>query len=450
MLFLAGPSYWEAQGEPASDWRTEARAAASRRDWEQAIAGYQKALEQTPQDANLRVELATVLKSAGRFVEAIGALRDALRISPQDERAELELGDTYRQIYNYDEARRIFETAHREHPRSSAPLVSLGLLGIELQTYDGAIAHLQAALRLAPSDLTARDDLAAAYHAKGDQANALVQLNLIIAKDFRNALAHYLRGSIYADRNENGKALSDTQQVFESQPDNKEGRLLLGKIELRLNQCGDAVEALAPLGNSPNAAQETLYLLERAYDCSGQKDLAQKTLARFEEASKGDRSLKENQTQAEHLVHEANALAMKSQFAPALDLLQQAIEKDPQNGDAYSQLAKIFFSEGEMDKAGDAVDHALAIHPYHPDYLYVKGRVLEREGKRDEALQEFEKTVLINPKESDAYYEMGMLYEKRGDQTSAVAAFTKSVELSPDDPDYRRALTAAEARTTSP
>ncbi|MFY9529559.1 MAG: tetratricopeptide repeat protein, partial [Candidatus Acidiferrales bacterium] len=99
MLFLAGPSYWEAQGAPASDWRAEARAAASRRDWEQAIAGYQRALEQAPQDANLYLEYGTVLKSAGRFAEAIGTLRDALRISPRNERAELELGDTYRQIY---------------------------------------------------------------------------------------------------------------------------------------------------------------------------------------------------------------------------------------------------------------------------------------------------------------------------------------------------------------
>jgi protein O-GlcNAc transferase len=303
---------------------------------------------------------------------------------------------------------------------------------------------------LSPSSLAGRRDLAAAYHAKGDQASALRELNLILAKDPRHAYAHYLRASIHADRNENQKALSDVEQVVRSQPDNQEGRLLLGKIELRLDKCGDAVEALAPLGNSPNTNSQTLYLLERAYDCSGQKDLAQKTLARFEEASKGDRSLKENQTQAEHLVHEANVLAIKNQFAPALDLLQQAIEKDPQNGDAYSQLAKIFFSEGEIEKANDAVDRALAIHPYRPDYLYVKGCLLEREGNLDEALQEFERTVLVNPKESDAYYEMGMLYEKRGDQKSAVAALRKSVELSPDDPDYRRALAAAEARTTSP
>jgi tetratricopeptide (TPR) repeat protein len=184
LFLLAGSAGPSAQAGAATDWKGEAQAAASRRDWDQAIADYEKELEQTPQDAKLRVEYAIVLKSAGRFAEAIGALRAALRINPRNERAELELGDAYRQIYNYDEARRIFETARREHPRSSAPLVSLGLLGIELQTYDAAIAHLQAALRLAPSDLTARDDLAAAYHAKGDQANALVQLNLIIAKDF--------------------------------------------------------------------------------------------------------------------------------------------------------------------------------------------------------------------------------------------------------------------------
>lgn len=436
---------WQSPSQP--DWKTEGRAAAARRDWEQAVNAYRKAIEQAPHDPNLWVELAVALKSLGNFPEAIANFEEALRLNPRGERAALELGDAYRRVFNYDEARRVFESAHRDHPQSPAPLVSLGLLEIELQTYEAAIAHLQSAVRLARGDLAARNYLADAYRAKGDQQRALEQLRAVLARDPHNALALYLRASIFADRNENELALAEAEKVVKAEPLNREGQLLLGKIKLRLNQCAEAVTTLKPLLDSQNSTSEELYLLSRAYDCAGQEEQAQKTLARFEEASKADRSSSENKTQAEHLVKQANDLALRNQFAPALDLLRQAISKDPQSGAAYSQLAKIYFSQGQVEKAAEAVDHALQIRPYSPDFLYVKGKILGQEGKLDEALSAFRETALVNPRESDAYYEMGILYQKRGDPKSALAALKKAVELSPDDPDYRRALTEISAST---
>ena len=127
-------------------------------------------------------------------------------------------------------------------------------------------------------------------------------------------------------------------------------------------------------------------------------------------------------------------------FKRAADYFQQAIAKDPAYGAAYSQLAKLYYSTGDMDKASEAISQALERDPYQPDFLYVQGKILEKQGKMDEALVVFQRTTIVNPKESDAFFEMGAIYEQRGDRTNALAAYKKAAALSPDEPDYQRAL----------
>jgi tetratricopeptide (TPR) repeat protein len=392
--------------------------------------------------------------AARKFPDAIASYQEALRLAPHNVKAEIGLAQAYRGVHNFDETKRILEQARREHPKNAAPLVVFGDLDIELQTYDAAITHLNAALALDPADVDARNRLAVAYKAKGDATNALAQIAKLLARDPKNALAHYTRAEIYSDHNQDSLALIDAQKVVELQPENPRGRVLLAKILVRApaaaagdeakKRCAKAVDALEPLSQSGSQSQspdsETLFLLSRAYRCAGQDNKAQETLAAFEKSSQNDRSTNENKTQAKHLVQQADELAMKNDFAGSLALLNQAIAMDPTYAATYSQLAKLYYSAGDIEKASDAIAQALAREPYHPEYLYVQGKILEKQSRFDDALAAFQKTTLVNPKESDAYFEMGAIYQQRGDRPSALAAYKKAVELSPDDPDYKRAL----------
>lgn len=450
-----------AQEPPASAQKLaqQARAEGSHGDWTQAVATYEKAVESAPRNPTIRTELGFALTKSGRPADAIAAYREALRISPRNLSAEVGLAQAYRGVHNHDEARHTLERAIREHPKAAAPLAVLGDLEIELQTYDAAIGHLRAALALDPAATETRNRLAAAYKSKGDAANALAQIEKVLARDSQNALGFYLRAQIYSDRNQDDRALSDAQKVVELQPQNPRGRILLGKILVRApeaappaeitDRCSRAVEALKPLVAMQAKDSEILFLLFRAYRCAGNSGEAQKALAAFEDASQDDRSTKENEAQARHLLQEANERALKNDLPGALALLHQALDKFPDFGAAYSQLAKLYYSAGDIEKASEAVSHALELEPYQPDFLYVQGKVFERQGKLDEALASFERTALVNPMESDAYFEMGVLYEKRKDRARALAAYKKAVELSPDDADYRRALAALSARVAS-
>ncbi|MGB0034069.1 MAG: tetratricopeptide repeat protein [Candidatus Acidiferrales bacterium] len=451
-----------AQEPPAAAQKLahQARDAGLRGNWLQAVAGYEKAVQLAPRNPIFRAELGVALIKSGRPADAIAVYQEALRISPRNVSAEVGLAQAYRGVHNHDQARRTLERAIREHPKAAAPLAVLGDLEIELQTYDAAIGHLRAALALDPSNTDARDRLASSYRSKGDSESALAQIENVLARDPQNALAFYLRAEIYSDRNQDDRALPDAQKVVELQPQNPRGRILLGKILVRTpegapaaevtDRCSRAVEILKPLVGAQANDSETLFLLSRAYRCAGNSEEAQKTLAAFEAASQGDRSAKENEAQARHLVQEANERALKNDLPGALDLLHQALGKFPNFGAAYSQLAKLYYSAGDVEKASEAISHALELEPFQPDFLYVQGKVFERQGKFDEALASFERTALVNPMESDAYFEIGILYEKRNDRARALAAYKKALELSPDDDDYRRALTALAARKSSP
>ncbi len=422
-----------------------------------------------PQVAVTLIEQGRGAAAAGRFADAIADYREALRVSPRNLDAEMGLAQAFRAVHNFDAATRILEQAQREHPKSAAPPAMLGDLDLELQTYDAAIAHLTAALAIEPANLDARNRLAVAYKAKGgaaDMAAALQQIAKVLARDPKDALALYTRGEIYADQNRDGLALADAEKVVELQPQNAHGRALLGKILVRApagataaeikSRCGRAVAALEPLAAragdgapSPEmepADSETLFLLSRAYRCAGEDEKAATTLEEFEKSSQDDRTSKENQIQAKHLVQQADELAMKNDFPGSLAVLQQAIAMDATYPGAYAQLAKLYYSAGEIEKASDAIGQALARAPYHPEYLYVQGKILEKQGKMDDALGAFQQTVLVNPKESDAYFEMGAIYQQRGERAKARTAYQKAVEISPDDPDYKRALAALNGR----
>lgn len=435
----------------------KATATAASGDLVAAESDYSSAIAAQPTDVTLRVAYANFLLTQRRYADAIAQFREALRLWPHRLDAEVGLASAYRGVHNFEESKQILNAAYREHPADARPLTALGDLEIELQSYDAAISNLKAAAALRPGDVEVHERLLIAYKAKGDAADALAQATAVLSRDPKNAVAYFTRAEIYSDQNKNELARKDAERVVELQPRNARGRALLGKILLRtpadetpaegVARCKRALEILEPLAtdaaNPPDS--DSLFLVARAYQCAGEPEKAAEANAAFEKSSKNDRSTKENQIQAKHLVEEANGLAKKNDLDGAKKILDEATDLDPTYGPAYSQLAKIYYSEGKIDQASDAISKALDRDANQPDFLYVRGKILEKQNRLDDALSDFQRTVAIDPGESDAYFEMGQLYQQLGNRAAALKAFEAAARLAPTDPDYRRALDAIRA-----
>ena len=239
----------------AENLKQQAHSALASGQWDVAIQDYEKAIALAPKDANLRVELGVVLTKTGRLPDSIAAFQDALRLAPHNLAAELGLAQAYRAVHNYEEARRILNLAIREHPKSPEPLAALGDFEIQQQTYDAAIGHLKASLALAPANVETRNLLAGAYKAKGDLANALAELQKVLARDSKNVLAYFLRAEIYSDQNRDELALPDARKVVDLQPEKARGRILLAKILVRTPQGGSKEEAAKRCSRSRRGAR---------------------------------------------------------------------------------------------------------------------------------------------------------------------------------------------------
>jgi tetratricopeptide (TPR) repeat protein len=390
------------------------------------------------------------LAASQQFPAAIAAYHQFLTAHPRDEAAELELAACYRKVHNEDEARSLLQQARRQHPRSAAVAKALGNFEIEAQSYDAAIAALKSAVALAPSDLEARNFLGSAYQSKSDSALALPQFDYVLARDPQNGLALFFRAQIHADAGDDPKALTDAEKLLTLRPDYLPARVLLAKVLIRLKRCARAAETLRPAQNPPQLDTQALFLLANAYDCAGDTNSAKSVRDEFAVASQADRTRAENETQSKHLTERAGDLARQNHFREALNLLQQALEKNSQNAFAYSQQAKIFFSMHQLAEARQAIDRALALQPYQPDFLYVSGILFAAEGKLDEALAAFERVTQVNPKEADAFFEIGKIHLQQNNRSAAVEAFGKAVALDPTEPEYQRALMAARPRRDSP
>jgi len=424
----------------------QAAVAAAAGDVPGALAKCDQILADDPHNLRAALLKAEILQEAGRYPDAITVYRSVLREHPTNEPAVVGLSSAYRKVFNYDEAERTLQKFVAAQPRSVLARLSLAELHLQLQQFEKASDELKRLLQSQPGNAKAHLDLGIANQSLGKNEAALAEFNTAIKHDPKLISAYYFRGSYRADQNDNAGAAADAQRVLKSEPANRRASVLLAKVDLRVSNCADAVKLLIPVTEAEKDNSEAFFLLARAYDCNHQPDLAKATRMQFDRISHEKEARSSAENDANHLVEQAAHAAREDQLSPAMDLLKQALAKDPENAAAHSLMAKIAFSRGQTDKALEEINISLKSKPFHPDYLYVLGKILEKQGDYQGALAAFQKTTLVNPKEADAYFEMSQIYAQTDKPADATRAIRKAVELAPDDADYKRALTAIESK----
>lgn len=149
-----------------------AAAYTQKKQYDAAIACYQKALQANPNNASARSGLGLLLIHEGRVDDGRKQLQEAVKLDPKAEAAWLELGVLWQQQGNYQESVKCLQKAAALNPSSAPTQFALGISQMNLRQYDGAIAAFQKTTQLTPTDYSAFIWLGNAYGAKGDTAHA--------------------------------------------------------------------------------------------------------------------------------------------------------------------------------------------------------------------------------------------------------------------------------------
>lgn len=306
-----------------------------------------------------------------------------------------------------------------------------------------AVQEAEAALKANPNDLNARRVLARIYTQQiGDsQSNhidepmlrrAIDQYKQITSQDPKDLESLIMLGRLLKLTQNSAEAENAFQKALDQDPDNEDA---LSGLAMLYADGGDAKRASALLEKltqkSPNP--RAFALLAASYEQMHEYGLAANAYRQALKLDPGRAELKEGLAQD---------LALANQLDDALNLYQEIVQANPQNGQAYLRMSQIYRQQKKFDLARQANDKAKAIDPDSLEVRYNSVALLEAEGKLQEAINTL-KGILdqtakksYNPAEKGyramMLERLGLLYRNIEQYDQAVDVFRQLAALDPD------------------
>jgi len=333
--------------------------------WKEAIAAYQRALQEFPDNADVHIYLAQAYLSSGEPASALAAYQRACELRPDDPLPHLragailaDTGDSAGAVRHYLAAADIFAA---------------------MKNWSRAVETLEQAVKLAPEDLTAHERLAGAYLQAGRTQDA-VRTYLVLAHLFQR-------------RNERERALECIQQALNINPRSAAAR--------------QALEALGQ-GAAPPAAGPVRPTVEASTAPQEEKAGEEAESANPAEALRR-RAL---ETLAEAIFESVEEGAGPS--TRALPLLAQAM--DHQSRGALEQAVSLFEQALGQGLDWPAVHFNLAV-------------LLQQLGRWEQAVPHFQRAMADPDYAAGAHFALGQGYQARGQTQPALTHFLEALKL---------------------
>lgn len=111
----------------------------------------------------------------------------------------------------------------------------------------------------------------------------------------------------------------------------------------------------------------------------------------------------------------------------------EALRLDSEQAAVRHSLAVIYRGSGEVDKAIEELQRALALRRNDDDVHQTLGEILAEKGQLDQAMPEFQQAIALRPNFWGHYDAMGLALYRAGRFGEAAAAFETVIKLQPDN-----------------
>ena len=126
------------------------------------------------------------------------------------------------------------------------------------------------------------------------------------------------------------------------------------------------------------------------------------------------------------------ARANRGQLADATRDFLDASDLDPQFGEAFANLARLYRDAGQPEAAREAVEEALRRQPRQPDYLALDADLANRAHRYEDARRAAETALSIDPAVPEGYLALGEALQGLGQPAAAESVFAAGLALFPD------------------
>lgn len=257
------------------------------RNFDIAIAFYQKALTQAPENADAHFNIGNCCIRLGQPDQAIAHLRTAIRLYPGFAAAYNNLGLLLRSNGALDEAVDSFERAVQLDPEKTSYYNNLGLMYQKMGRLQDSLACFQTAIKRTPDDSVTHYNLANVYRHCGHLQEVVTSLEKAVELDPEFQKAHHNLGEALSGLGRFGESADSYRQAIRLKPDQPESWNGLGNALANQGLTSDAVDCYKrTIQLNPNYAGAHLNLGNAYYE-DRQLDLAERYLEQALEQEPG-------------------------------------------------------------------------------------------------------------------------------------------------------------------
>jgi tetratricopeptide (TPR) repeat protein len=346
-------------------------------DYPAAVAHFQQAVAQDPDDYGAHFHLALALSLAGQRNAAIDAYRKVLELKPGLYEAELNLGILLLDAKRAPDAMPLLAAAVEKKPDQFRPRFYLAEACLEANDLASAERHFQEAARLDPKAAAAALGLGRtlARQKRLEEAAPYFRRAADLDPGYRDALLEL--AALY----EQAKYREEAIAIYRQFPELVAARERIGQLLLQGNQAAEAIPELErAVERDPTAANRAA--LADAYRRDGQPGKALEQLQRATAAEPRDFNLR---------MTYGILLREQKRYAQAAREFGEAARLRPDSKEAWSELAGMLTLIEDFPQALAALDRVAALGAETPGHLFFRAIILDKTRQYQPALDAYQR-----------------------------------------------------------
>jgi len=307
-------------------------------------------------------------------------------------------------------------------------------------------AALRQKVSAEPGKPEAYAELGAWLSRAGRLAQAKETLRAGLAQATRTSRLYHLLGLVFAGAGDFDSAARHLERAAQQEPGRFEFLRDLALVQGAAGRLADSVETLRQaIGVGGDAAAASLKPLLRV----GEKAMVERGAKPERRPPQPPRraALVERIVSRDPGVAEALATRRTKPSAREMENLRAArralarlAAQHPTYPDLYFGLSLIAEQLGEVDRAIEAAEKAIAINPRYVEACLLAVRLYEQSGQRARAAERCQKVSELRPQWLDVHLRLGHLLREDGRPHEAAAAYRRALEVDKRSAEARRRL----------
>jgi tetratricopeptide (TPR) repeat protein len=379
----------------------------------EAEALFRRVLQLNPKSIVASRNLAGALLAQDKPEEAIRQYNLAIALSPQDSDLKVEVAKLELARGNFQGALSTLDTIKpNQFPPSAVALKAASLLGV------GRKADAEALILRAKGSPVAALELAHVFVEGNEPDSALKALSLFNPAPKKLAAeVYYLKGRALAQKGNAAAALTSFRQALAADPKSVETLLAMAQMFAVEKKHVDSMAMLQKArALNPDSRDVLRHLIVEAMQ-AGQNNQALQAAQDLQRQSSEPRD--------RYLV--ASVMIQQKQYLSATHLLEDYVPQQPEDAKAYLGLGMAYLNLLRYPEARQALERSLQIKPDLAEAEFQLGLLAGQEGNRQEAKQHWQKAVELQPQHAQALFSLGTVYLESGELAQAESAFSRSL-----------------------